>query len=314
MEWYESVDKLEQTVKEIAAGNSPKLKLVSVLEALTGWINTEMCEYTEGAYEALGRRVVWVFPNEYTLTLGTDITLLISHVNKELEASPLPFPESMDEAMWDFNPSANGWSRKENLEFANIIEFVGNISEEVGGLPKLAVCLNWRLENASGEADYLDEDDYLGQALVKLANITEDEDMMKALQSLLPWELEIAEETDYLSYYCDYSRFERFTSFLEETGKWMVILDEHCAACASGTRKSLVSENSALKDAPQFLTWGQNSQGTYMPDGTFWAEVYVEEEEDERFLKRNARKFGIELGEWEGDKFEYEGAVTFGND
>jgi hypothetical protein len=50
-----------------------------------------------------------------------------------------------------------------------------------------------------------------------------------------------------------------------------------------------------------------------MPDGTFWAEVYTNEEADEKFIKQNARTFGLDVGEWEEGKFEHYGSVSFGD-
>lgn len=313
MSWTESVSIVDQAVKEMVAGKKPKVKLSTVTEALTGWTETDLCEYTEGAYEALARRVVWVFESGYTITIGTDITTTISHIDEELtEESPMPFPESIEESNWSFNPSANAWQRSENLTTEELIEFLDNIANEVGETPKLVLPLEYKFEQDFEDmAEYDDAGTW--EAMGKLALIFSEPESLKALQSIVPWELELTDEEGYLPYYCDWSKFSRFTNFLEETGKWMVILDEHCAACSSGSRSAEISANPALKDAPVFMTWGQNSQGAYMPDGTMWAEVYVDEAEDERFLKRNARTFGLNIGEWEGEAFEASGNVTFGD-
>lgn len=315
MSWVEAVDRTEAAVKEIVAGKKPVLPLPVLVEALTGWLDSDLCEYTEGSYEALARRVVWKFSNEYIVTIGTDITITISHLSEEFtDASPMPFPESIEPSNWTFNARANGWERSENLTTEELIEFLQNLADEAGEQPEMLLPLEYKFEDVESLEDMAEnyDDNDTWAAMAKLAKIFNDDEELAVLQSLSPWNIELIGEEDFMSYYCDWYKFSRFVGFLQDTGKWIVVLDEHCAACSRGSVESEVSANPALKDAPVFMTWGQNSQGAYLPNGTMWAEVYMNEEEDERFIKRHARKFGLDVGEWEGDKFEAEGSVTFG--
>lgn len=50
-----------------------------------------------------------------------------------------------------------------------------------------------------------------------------------------------------------------------------------------------------MVDAPEFLTWGQNSQGSYLPDGSICVEVYVDEFKDEKYLAELANKYGFNV-------------------
>ena len=75
MEWKQAVDLLASKVN--AKTQSEKMQNLDspvILNALTGWLDTTITEYTEGASQAFGRRVVFLFNNDYTLTIGTGIT------------------------------------------------------------------------------------------------------------------------------------------------------------------------------------------------------------------------------------------------
>jgi hypothetical protein len=310
MEWKQAVDLLASKVN--AKTQSEKMQNLDspvILNALTGWLDTTITEYTEGASQAFGRRVVFLFNNDYTLTIGTGITPTIAHLNEEIPYDfPLPF-ESMLEENWDYSYRINGWSRKEKLSHEDLANFLLMLSEETGEDPTLILPFEWKLEILE-EDPWWDEDDEDYPTWIKLLELFTDENKQKTADTI-GLSFIVCDDTEYMSEYCEYSRFERLTEKLEEEG-WFVNLDEHCAACSSGTRKWWQEENAENPYAPEFMTWGQNTQTSHLPDGTFWTEVYMDDEEHEKSLKKLAADFGLDVGAWQEGEFEAEGSVIFG--
>lgn len=311
MSWFESVNRM---VEYSGMPQSKKIKnelhLATVIDALRGWLESEITEYTEGSYEGVSRRMVWVFPDNWAVTVGYK-TFTLVHLDKEITSSePLILPASYQAKDTFFLHAINGWSLHKSLTNQELIDFIDGLTE-IHGIPNL--CLPWdtwinQTVDDDEYVSYWDDKEQLPvrQGFYNLMVLIND----SKLQSLVKWEIIICEDDDFMSEYSDYSRFTRLTSELEESGRWMVILDEHCAACSSGTRKYMIEENPALANAPEFLTWGQNSQDTWMPDGTFWAEVWIDGFEAEKEVKILANKHGF-FFEIPENEDEAEGTISF---
>lgn len=316
MEWNESVDALDEAIKKQSARN--KLSPAVIVNALTGWLETELTSYTEGSYEAVARRVVWVFPNKYSLTLGTSIEPTIACIDKDLNDGifnkPVPF-ECMDNTKWYFDSSVNGWVRHTKFSDEETAEFIALLTKE-NGPPYLALPWERKVQNFEDDgddwADWVspEDDKYeLYQTYGKLLNLFTEKNISSTRKTIM-WDVRIVDEDEDMSDFCYYSRFMRFAFFLEEQG-WAVILDEHCAACASGTRKWMQEQSEDGKPRPEFLTWGQNSDTMYYPDGNMSISVYISDETDERYVKEQAADFGLWLGDWEDPDFECEEEILF---
>lgn len=312
MTWIDSVNRmLEYSSLPQSKKIKNKLDLATVIDSLRGWLDSEITEYTEGSYEGVSRRIVWGFPDGWALTVGYNKVFTLVHLEKEItQSEPLILPSGYDKNKCLFVHSINGWSFFDVLTNQDLIDFIDGLSE-IHGTPKL--CLPWEswIEQTTDDEDYVSywedkENLPTRKAFYDLMVFISE----GKLQTTVKWEVEISYSDDFLSEYCDYSRFMRLTSELEESGEWLVILDEHCSACASGTRKWAIENNPSLADKPEFLTWGQNSQDTWLPDGTFWAEVWMEDFEDEKKIKTLANKHGFyfDIPETEDDA---EGAITF---
>lgn len=319
MTWIDSVEKFLALNGKAKQSQKLKHKVDNsvIVEALIGWLNTEITEYTEGSYEAVARRAVWVFPNGYMLTVGTSINPTIAKIETPVSADDaVPF-ECMDESKWYYEKSVNGWTRIEGLEPKDLSEFISLLTEEVG---KPYLGLPWRntvdnIADGNYELEWFaepeDEKYELYKSQIELLNIFTVED--SSILKNIPWEVKLGYEDDFMSEYCDYYRFGRLASFLEETGEWIVILDEHCGACSSGTRKSIVESNPKLEGKPEFLTWGQNSQYMYLPNGQISVVVSLYEDSEEKYIKQKAHDFGLDVGAWEEPDFEASGDVVFGD-
>lgn len=307
-EWVTTVNKLikENTLSQSKkalfekTGNyTTKTTPLEVVEAVTGWLNTHITEYTEGAAEGASRRVVWLYDNGWMLVVGNGMYPLITHLEKELTINN-KIPIKVKNSDWVFETATNGWEWwGHDATSEEILELINKLGKHFG-TPKLVLPLESRIMNVQDEdedsyIEYLDEDSEnyeISKTFYRFMNFIADKDFDR----VSPWEVIICYEDEYMPEYCDYNRFFRMTSELEELG-WMVIIDEHCAACASGTRKYLYESNPEFKDAPEFLTWGQNSQSSWMPDGKIFTEQWLDDENHIKQLIEVAAKHGFEIDE-----------------
>lgn len=312
--WVESFNKFKEYI------NLPQSKKVNsslpaadFVEGLTGWLHTEITEYTEGSSEGVSRRAVWVFDDRWILTLGTDINLTIAGLHDKVDDSLISgLFDSLDDSEWVYNYNVNGWGYTEPLEYENLIWLIEEMSK-ILGTPKLFLPWEYRIDNAVDEGEdfysYWDEDDEkheLYKSFYELMVLLSE----GKIDKVSPWNIVLVGEDDCMSDYCVYSRFFEVVDELQKSGEWLVIIDEHCAACSRGSRESEIANNPNLKDAPEFMTWGQNSQHSYLPDGQMWAEVMLDDYVWGLKLIRIANKHGFNMDVPQNED-DYAGAVTF---
>lgn len=294
-----SLSQSQKIVFDKTGKTGTKISHIETIEAVTGWLGTHLTEYTEGSSEGASRRVVWVYDNGWLFVVGEGMYPLITHLEKELTNSS-KLPIKVEPTEWVFEESTNGWewwNHENNPE--DILNIINLMSKKFGE-PKLVLPLGYKInqvedEDESEYLNYLDEgsEEYsISKTFYRFITFINSGNFAK----ISPWEVIVTEEDDYMPYYCDYNRFFRMTNELEEKG-WLVIIDEHCAACASGTRKYFIEQNPHLKDAPEFLTWSQNSQGTWMPDGKIFSEQWLDDEKDIKKLIKIAAKHGLHIDE-----------------
>lgn len=312
--WVEDFQVLKNYAELSQAGKLKNtLTVETFIHGLAGWLDTSIAEYTEGAWEAVSRRAVWVYPNELMLTIGTSITPTLSYLNVETHAddkAPLPSTESRKNWSWVYN--INGWASDKNFTVEELAILVDRLTQ-LYGEPKL--CLPWvyKVEGAVDEGeDYYsywdteDEEHVLYKSFYELAVLIAEDKIGK----ISPWVLEITDEDGYMSEYSKYSKFRNLVNELEESGEWLVILDEHCAACASGTRTSYYDSDPTWKSKPEFMTWGQNSQDSWLPNGEIYADVWLEEFRHGVDLMQKANKHGFNF-EIPSNEDDYTGSVVF---
>jgi hypothetical protein len=288
LEWKQAVEYLSSAV-EAPESNWRNLEYPVVLNALTGWLNSSLTEgYSESAYEAFSKRVVFLFNNDYTLTLGTGITPTIARLSKEITRDQsLPF-EGMLAESWDYVRAVNGWRRRENLSNEDLDNFLITIAEEVGEFPTLVLPLKSEIE----ELPYLKEDnhgllksskDY--PTWIRFLDLFTEEKMQKTIDTL-GLSLIVCDNDEYVSEHCDKSRLLSLKSKLY----W--------------------DESSDLSLAKR--DWLEAfDEMNYLPDGTLSAVVYDLDTDEERSLRKLASEFGLDAGPWQEGKFVAEGDVWF---
>lgn len=312
--WVESFVKLK-SFSEASQAVKVKTPLsdADFVEGLTGWLDTDITEYTEGASEAVSRRAVWVFDDRWIVTVGSELNIVIASLHDKVNPDmKVPLVEDFDETEWVYDEAINGWSYTEPLEYENLIYILNELST-VHGVPKLVLPWEYWIEQTVDQGEeyysYWDDDEEklnLRKAFYELMVMLSEGKIV----SVSPWETVIVYEDDFMSDYCRYSMFDRMVSELYDSGEWMVILDEHCASCSRGSRESFYSQDEKWRTAPEFMTWGQNSQHSYLPDGRMWTEVYVEDYVWGLKLIRIANKHGFNLPVPENQD-EYSSELTF---
>lgn len=309
--WAENLDKVK-------SGTATKVEFV---DAITHWLGTEIAENTEGMYEAISRRVVWVFPDNYALAVGTNFNPVFYHLSEELSASSiLPLPQSMQND-WHFYPKTNGWGNIASggsFPSAERILSLVELFAKTHGEPK--VLLPWGYGWTESVVDQ-DEDYYnwyaddlaegevnIRETMFHLATAVVDGTLSKAS----PWEfIATDDEEDGLSYYSDFSKFQRFIARVSEEKLAILDLDQHCAACSNGTYEYAVKDDPELEGKEIFRTWGQNSENMWLGDGSIYVDAYMDNGEVEKQLKIVAEEEGLDMDledeEWEpSGSFYYE--------
>lgn len=311
-EWLNNVIKVEN-------GTSNKTEFT---DAVTHWLGTEVAQFTEGRWEPVARRVVWLFNGGYALSVGTAYSPTFYHLTDLIsESDQMPIPQSM-QTNWVYTHHANGWryesgSGSELPSAETIIKLLEMFSKHLG-TPSILLPWGYIWTESildQGEDYYLDWEDDVEEGednnhktMVKMLGLLKDGTLEKAS----PWEFRFSEDEEAgLSKHCDFMRFERFTKRLSDEKIAVVDLDQHCAGCASGVYEYAVKEDPELEGKEIFRTWGQNSEYCWLGDGAIFFQTYLNDPEGERQIKEAAEAEGLYTGVYEEDweatgEFEYQ--------
>jgi hypothetical protein len=285
LEWKEAVDALSSEVHASKADKRGNLNPSIILNALTGWLNTSLTEdngWNVSAYEAFGRRVAFLFSNNYILTVGTGITPTIARLSQEISGDqPLPF-QGMLEENWNFFRAVNGWRRNENLSNEDLGNLVLSLSDETEP-PILILPFEDKLDELEDPSS-LDEAKGQYHTWLKLLELFTEENQQKTADTM-GISLIVCGDDEYMSEHCDWSRLIRLTVKLEMSDDLSHVKDE----------------------------WvGSFNDSHHLPDGTFTAVVYDLYPDEQRSFKKLASECGLDAGPWQRGKFVAEGDIYFG--
>jgi hypothetical protein len=289
-----------KNLKKVKTGKATKVEFV---DAITHWMGTEVAASTEGMGEAVSRRAVWLFPDGYALAVGANFDPVFYHLSKELPVgSMIPLPQSRKKN-WLFASRINGWTYSgvggRFPKAAETLALVDLFSANHGE-PKLLLpwAFHWVESITEQGEDYYDWDESEDgvnkrKIMSSLATAIEDGSVAEAC----PWEFLLGSEEDGISHHSDFSKFQRFIEKVEEAKIAILDLDQHCAACSNGTYEDAVASDPELAGKEVFLTWGQNSEGKWLGDGSVYMESgYIDNPEFERQLKQLAQDEGLDMG------------------
>jgi hypothetical protein len=326
-----------QTLNKVLDGRGSKTEFI---EAITQWMKTEVAMDTEGSYEAVSRRVVWLFPNDYAFAVGVNFVPVFYKVKGKLnEDAQLPLDASLSKH-WLFLPYANGWTYKgsrlsygENTyseEESNtaipsaslILQFLDRFTE-LHGEPELVLpwdntwtetivdqgeeYYEWRANDAAEEleeGEELGENDYETMFLLATSVIE------KTLNAVSPWAISLVSEEEMISDHSDYYRFQALTERISEEKIMIVNLDEHCGGCSSGKYESAVAADPELEGKNIFITWSQASDWRWRGDGGISVEVHIQDPADELAVSIIAEELGLYVGLDETD-WKPKGSFTY---
>ena len=240
----------------------------NLIEVLTHWFETGPAEDTEQYFESVGRRVLWVYPNGLTVTIGAEINLTIASMTEQLSEKSV-LPEICNEDNWDFLQHANGWASSQWYDKDTLLEIVQAL-EDLYGKPRLILPWERRAETTSEEEeeDYVFPDpeddnynDYLD--LYRLMKLVHSGDIVYFSE----WETTVVFEDDLMNPFSHFEKYQSFTEALRESKLTVLDLEEHCSACSSGVTERAAEEDPEMEGKPLFITWSQNSNGMVRPDG-----------------------------------------------
>lgn len=289
-----------QNIAKVKSGEASKVEFV---DAVTYWLSTDIAESTEGMGEAISRRVVWLFPDDYALAVGANFSPAFYHLSKILPTdSRIPLPQSKSKN-WTFSRQTNGWtdsSLPAGCPKPEDIVALVDVFSASHGEPKLL--LPWAYHWAEGITDqeeefyedYADEgEENIRETMFELATAVVDETLSEAS----PWECAIGGEDEGLSFHSDFAKFQRFIDRVSDEKIAILDIDQHCAACSNGTYEDAVAGDPELEGKEVFRTWGQNSEWNWRGDGSVYMESgYIDNPEFEKKLKQVAEKEGLDMG------------------
>lgn len=306
--WKESLDKVEK-------GTASQTEYI---HAITHWLQSEIPQNTEGMYESISRRAVWVFPNNYAFAVGTNFNPVFYHLTMPIsDESTLPFDDFNSE--WSYARQANGWRYdgvgNSCLPPEKIAHFIEIFTTKYG-VPSLV--LPWHTSwteqiTDQGEEYYEDWEDEPGslnnlrEMMYKLATMATN----GTLVNHSPWSTQIVDEEEALSQYSDYSKFKKLVSVIEERKIAILDLDQHCSGCGSGTYEYAIQEDPELEGKPIFRTWSQNSEWMWLGDGSIFLEVYMDDEVAEKEIKKAALELGFDFDLDENGEPEISGSISY---
>lgn len=271
--------------------------------ATTHWFEEALAQEPEDSYEAIGRRICWVFPNGLGLTIGAGFPATLSWLHELVEAGDGPPDVATGFGSWDFARYANGWVSAGNLErdISTTVDLVNSLSG-VFGEPTLA--LPWHhiwtevvVDNAEDYYEGFDSsygDDPLSnpyRTMSRLAHAVFD----GTLGSVSPWPLKLCAPEEFMSDHSDWSRFHRVAKRLSSESLLFVQLDQYSAS----------TTDSAPEGMERFITWGRDGAVACLGNGFIGAELEVELFGDSRDLVRAiAREEGfVNKSTLEGDEW-----------
>ena len=107
---------------------------------------------------------------------------------------------------------------------------------------------------------------------------------------------------DYLPKDCDYVDFEALVEDLEEEN-WIIVWDECCGTCASGSISDARESEPEKADSPAFVIYGQNADNYFSSDGSIRGYMFTSDDSGGGRELELAKKHGFKVakdGDYEG--------------
>lgn len=237
--------------------------------------NPDITWYPYGEAQALSQRIIWKFSDsgETVLWVTREGETFVSQLETEFsESSEWPWSACSDIASdFVFSSDSNGWKFEGENDVSWLIE---KLARDAG---HPLMILPW--ETIALEVSDLEVEEFIDNHV----SVAEDDGDRRAEAELLfafysqvaDMSLELPDDMEDFGYdYGDgflprFSRAGRFNSFLgelEESHGWGIVYDECCGTCSSSSVQDVRSAE-GMEEAPVFITWAQNAEGTWGTSG-----------------------------------------------
>lgn len=267
---------LERTLQGVASREE-------FVHAITHWFTESLAQEPEDSFEAIGRRISWVFADGVTLTVGTDFPPTICWMSKlASEDNGPPFVADRF-GPWTFARYANGWELEGGMgiEPEGVVEIVDSLSE-ASGPPRLVLPWGhlWTEIIADQEDEYFESyDSDFGDDPhsnpYRVMSILAHAVMDQSLAAVSPWPLTVCEPDDFMSEYSDWSRFHRVVERITSENLLFVRLDQYSSATI----------DPAPEGMDKFVTWGADGAVACLGNGFISSDLKVSNLDGENLLK-----------------------------
>ena len=311
----------QEKISHVLSGGANSAEFI---ELISSWMYTDVAMSTEGMYEPTCRRVVFNFPNDFALVIGTGFPLTLIHMTEEVSELTLStlLPKALSK-QWIIRPYANGWTLGKDYtqeiapDFDEVAEWVELLASFFGE-PQLS--LPWGdawydMPILEGTDFYEFYEEYLEEGELNawrlLFYVASSIDSGE-LQEASPWKLEMVESWDMMPFHCDLKRYLRALDAVEAAKLMIIDVDQHCASCAVGVYEDAVKKDPDLEGKYIFSTNGQNTELSFLGDGYIFIEESLPDGAPERELKQFFENEGLPFGlsenpDWQPNgKFEYQ--------
>jgi hypothetical protein len=229
--------------------------------------------------EALSFRVAMLFADGSILTVSSDGQIWLEEKTAEPKVSDT----------WAWGVRRGVYVPSEPVK--NVRDFVITIMQERG---KPKIILPWGdWDSVSDKFSQSEEEEYAD--LCKKF----EEEVINFEDSDLWSDCEFTYGEDCLPTDCDYVNFEAFVEELEEKN-WIVVWDECCGPCASGSIRASRESEPEKAESPAFVIFGQTADNYFSPDGSITNYICTQDELGKGQEIELAQVHGFRVGRVEG--------------
>jgi hypothetical protein len=257
--------------------------------------NFPLFEEPWGSSDAVARRVIAKYSNGLIFTIPiegspflTNLKIETSNIDPQVEFEKWKsnLANSKD---WEWSWSSFGW-RINKFDNETIIKILQEL-KSIYGEPRLI--LPW----IRFVEQYLDDPEDFNENFVEDdKNLQAGAELIASFEDLKSDLIEICEAEENLSENCAYNRFFEMLQKLENEHNWIVLYNECCGTCASGSISEIHKSNPEKLNSSVFVVWEQSASDSFFADGDLEITHYLGENINEvSELELAASVFGLKV-------------------
>jgi len=261
-------------VEGFFASTLSKTEMVAFVEAIL--TADDFYESCWDEFEALFRRVVWRFPDDWLVTYGPREGTFVQHLTEKWDGGSEAKNQVLSAVAAfggtaDFEDAVNGFTLQVNggmLGPAEIVAVVDALTT-AHGVPTLELPWFDRAERISDDVEEILDDEDLDEAARRSYEVFARLYSTK-LRPTSPWKIAMTDSDDLLPHHSAYGRFYQLMDELEERN-WIVINGECCGTCAGSSIREARADDPSKANSPTFVVFEQNAESTWGISG--WVRI-----------------------------------------